>query len=446
MFKKAIFSLLGFFSVSAYMGGVGRFDSVGGTYAEQTRVNDDKLLYYEMYTNSPIGELSKSSSEVPKQTAFGESSITPVIKRVKISTGDEMKYTYADAVEGVPTYGDKDPAAGGVVAFKNKVARVNLIKSPAFQVVGKVSQQRAASTISTPLPDLTKKMALLWAQRWLENELAGGILNGCSPSGLKTTSDGGLGVSQGIGSGVGAGIPLMCKNVWTHDGGFPTYTDYATHTLWNAKVNSDINNIDAAADDMFTIAFHEEIRAHLDDIQWESVLYQGKGYKALAYADPEVMWRLWKLLATQYTYATPRSDDNKVFRTSMNIELNEILYMPWPNLKKYRPAYNASNGYPDFGPLTTGTDPLRYSTSSKIAPVIYLGGGALSEGYNDVILTTWNTKPHNGPTDVVVHMWECFMRNEWYAQDGRTLTEASAVENRNSLIAFFYEPGVGKSS
>jgi hypothetical protein len=144
--------------------------------------------------------------------------------------------------------------------------------------------------------------------------------------------------------------------------------------------------------------------------------------------------------------STPRSEDERAYSTDRNIEVNGILYMPWPNLKKYRPAYNGTNGYPDFGPLTTGTDPLRYVTSSKIAPVLYLGGGALAEGYNDVLETTWNTKPHNGPTEVVVHMWECFMRNEWYAQDGRALTEASAVENNNSLIAFFYEPGVGKSS
>lgn len=437
--KKLLFLLLGLFSTAMFADGVGRFDSIGGAYDEQTDFDFQKMLYYQMYTQSLISNLAARPGGTPGMRAFSGGLLSPVIKRTKITIGDMLRYTMAEAVRGLVTYGDKQPSAGGFLQFKNREARVNSIKSPAFQVVGKMSQQRASGSI-TNIPETTKQQAISFGSEEMEFQAIGGILHGASDAALKTTANGGLGVSLGVGSGGGAGVPLMCKNFFTPDDGFLTYS--TTVATYNSTVNTAINDIDAAAADMFTLAFHQKIRARLDDIKWESVSYGGKQYKAIAPCDPEIMWRLKRLLGAIDIYSDTRGlEQNRYYHALKPIELDEILYFSWPNMKKYRPAYNATTVRPDFGPLTAGTDPRDYSTTSSIGMVHYLGAEALWEGFNDQLKVTWNHAPHDGPQECVVHMMEAFGRSEWYAKDGRT--DVAAVENRNSLTACFYEPGVG---
>jgi hypothetical protein len=438
MFKKHLNFLLGLFCIALYSDGVGRFDPIGGTYDEQTTYATNKALYYAMRTRSLIADLSRTSGGVNEMESFPGLQLNPVIRRKKIDKGDMIRDTMVEAVRGLVSYGDMPVRAGGFLEFKNQESRVNQIDSPAYQVVGKMSQQRVKETLPD-LPEITQQQAIEFMREELEFQAIAAILQGASPAILETAANGGSGISLGVGAGAGAGVPLMGKNWYTTDTGFITYdTTPATH---NSTVNDAVNGIDAADADKFTLAQHNLIRARFDNIPWEPVTIGGKRYKAIGAMDPDMMWRLRSLLATYNQYAMPRGKDNPLFNNNYQIEMDDIIYFSWPNLKKYRPAYNATTLRPDFGPVTAGVDPRGYSTSSSYGLVIYLGGNALLEGFNDELWTTTKTYDHGKGWEVSAHMMEGFVRSEWYAKDGRT--DTTACENRSSLIAAFYEPGIG---
>jgi len=438
MFSKTITSILGLFCTALFVAGVGRFDPVGGTYDEQTTYETDKQLYYGMRTRSLIADLSSTSGGVNEKEAFPGYDLNPVIRRKQIAEGDMMRDTMLESVTGLVTYGDHPVAAGGFLQFKNQEFRVNQIDSPAYQVVGKMSQHRVKKTIPD-LPAKTKQQAMEFMREELEFQAIPALLQGASPSVLKTAATGGLGASLGVGSGAGAAIPLMGKNWFTPDTGHITYN--TTPATWNSTVNNAVNGIDAADADKFTLTFHEKIRAHIDTIPWEPVGIGGKRWKTIAAADPDIMWRIKSLLATYNQYAMPRGQGNPLFNDNYAIELDDVIYFSWPNLKKYRPAYNATTVRPDFGPVTAGVDPRGYTTTSSYGMVLYLGAGALLEGYDTSLWTTEKEYDHGKGWEVSAHIMNGFVRSEWYAKDGRT--DASACENRASLVAAFYEPGIG---
>lgn len=438
MLEKYLKVIIGLFCTALFVEGVGRFDSVGGTYDEQTTYETDKQLFYSMRTRSLIADLSSTSGGVNEMESFPGYDLNPVIRRKQITEGDMLRDTMVEAVTGLVTYGDMPVRAGGFLQFKNQEFRVNQIDSPAYQVVGKMSQQRVKKTLPD-LPMETKRQAIEFMREELEFQAIPALLQGASPAVLTAVSSGGLGVSLGVGSGAGAGIPIMGKNWFTPDTGYITYN--TTPATWNSTINDAVNGIDAAAADKFTLTFHEIIRGQLDTIPWEPVGIGGKRYKAIAACDPDIMWRLKGLLATYNQYAMSRGSTNPLFNNNYQVELDDVIYFSWPNLKKYRPAYNATTVRPDFGPVTAGVDPRGYTTSSSYGLIIYLGANALLEGYNDELTTTVENYKHGKGWEVAAHIMEGFVRSEWYAKDGRT--DATACENRSSLVAAFYEPGIG---
>jgi hypothetical protein len=273
----------------------------------------------------------------------------------------------------------------------------------------------------------------------IEFEAIPALLQGGSPGALKGVSEGGLGVSLGIGTGAGAGVALMNKHWYTPDTGFVTYS--VTPATYNSSVNDAVNGIDVDAADRFSLITHQVIRAKLDDELWNPVEINGKRYKAIAATDPDIMWRLRHIMKTDNTYARERGASNPIFNVDYMIELDDILYFSWRNLKKYRPAYNATTAVPDFGPLATGVDPRKFTVTSTNGLIIYMGANALVEGYNDAIEVNEENARFNKGLEVAAHMQLAYIRGEWYAKDGRTDTDA--CENRSVLCAAFDEPGVG---
>ena len=444
MFKLILTVLFAFINAVAGAGGVGRFDSHDGTYNAQTDFGWYKQLYYQARTRSLIADLSRTAGGQGEVEAFSGTGLSSVIKRVKISSGDMMRFTLEENVSGLPTYGDTPVRGGQFLEFKNMEARVNNIDSPALRVVGKMSQQRVRESIQN-LPAETKRQVLDYMAEQLEFEAIPALLVGGSPSVHKPLSEGGLALNLGIGNGAGAGVPLMNKNWYTPAGGFLAYN--TTPATWNTAVNTAINGVDADAGHQFALATHQIIRAKLDDLLWNPVTVNGKKYKAIAGCDPDIMWRLRALLKTDYTNARERGKENPIFNVDYMIELDDVLYFSWRNLKKYRPANSstAATG-PDFGALSENKDPRGYTYSSprNQAMVIYMGANALVEGYNDAIEVNEENARFKKGLEIAAHMQEGFVRGEWYAKDGRTSTDA--VENRSVLCAAFHEPGVGQTA
>lgn len=434
--------LLSLFALQFFDDGVGRFDSVGGTYDENTSFSFGKQIYYTARPKCLFANVPNAVRGAFETTG----TVGAIIDRVKINEGDMVRFTLQDHITGMPGYGDQPVRAGGFLAFKNMEARVNNIDSPAIQIVGKMSQQRVRQSIAN-LPASTRKEVTDWCAVQTEFEAISAFLQGASPSVMTGTSDGGLGVSLGIGSGAGAGVPLMNKHWFTPDTGFITYnTTPATH---NYTVDDAIYGIDSSSNDQFTYGYHLKIRSYMDEILMEPVTWMGQQLKSVAFTDPEIMWRLAKtILADVNKYQMPRGKENPFWNSRDIIILDEIAYISCPYLKKYRPTAvgtgdNSGTSGPAFGPLTAKTDPRTYTTTSTNGLVIYAGAGALKEGFNDSIDITEEYSAHRKSLEIAGHFMQGFVRGEFYAKDGRTAS-ADSVENRSVICAAFNEPGVGE--
>lgn len=440
IYKTLIGILLVLFAAPAFGAGVGRFDSVGGTYDENTALNISTQMYYQARARSMMTALGSTKGGVNQMGAFdGGASLQSVISRKEITQGDMVRFTMEDNVKGKVTYGDTAVRAGGFLAYKNKECRVNNIDTPAIQVPGEMSQLRVKGSI-TDIPAAVRRQVIDFLNDQDEYEFIPALLNGASPGLLKDPSDGGLGVSLGNGSGGGAGVALMNKWFYTPDTSFCAYS--TTPATYNSTVNDAVNGIDAAATDMVTLAALDVIRAKLDDIYFEPVDLLGRRVKAAAACDPAVMWRIKGLFSEWNKYAMPRGADNPLWSTKDIILYNEIAYFAWPNLRKYRPAYNAATGVPDFGPVTADADPRTYTNTSTNGLIAFMGADAVLEGYNAAIEVYPEEGRFKKSLEYSARKKVGYMRGEWYCKDGRAAS-VDNTENRSLVLAAFHEPGVG---
>lgn len=424
-----------------YGEGQGEWGSRGSDDNEyNTGVGYEKQIFNEVLTKTFVGSLSKRNKSVNQLEALGlDGGIdksTFIWKRT-ITEGDEYRLTHEDAIVGNGTYGDKPVAAGPALGYKNQNFRINQTKSPAAQVPGIMQQQRVAKSL-TGLSEATRQAAITWMAEEVEFDAIISYLYGASKSLLKSRADGGLAVNLGPESGIGAGTPLFGMHMYTTDTGFITYDGSALSTH-NSLVNDAINGIDAAAADKLTLSQHEKIRTKLDQEKFLPGTINGQEIKALALTDPDICTRLGKnILRTDYGTSGPRENDykNRIFRVDYTILLDGILYIPVENLRKFRPAYNATNGYPDIGPGLT-QDPREYTNSETIGWVIYCGAGSLLWGTNGMVEVS-EGRPKHKKDGQEWSAWQKFgiKRNQWDTYDGRSESTCNSV-----LLAAFYEPG-----
>lgn len=425
--------------MAAYADGSGSFDSRGGTNDENTSVDYGMQMFYSARARSIVKDLTSTVGGTNEMGAFEAPSIAGCIERKEITTGDEIIYTLEENIKGLVSYGDKPVAGGDFLSYKNMYARVNRIDTPAIQVPGDMSQQRVAKIIKD-IPSAVKRQVVDFMAEQFEFEFIPALLNGASPSLLSTTANGGLGVSLGNGAGGGAGVPLMNRWFYTPDTGFCTYSD--TPATYNSTVNDAINGIDASADDKVTLNAIDIIRAKLDDIYFSPVTIGGVKVKAAVACDPDIMWRIKRLFDDWNKYAMPRGKDNPFFNTD-TILYNDMMFFSWVNLKKYRPAYSAALGYPTFGPVSEGTDPRTYTTSSSLGLMMFMGARCAIEGYNGSIGIEPKRGDFGKSLEYAGNMKLGYERAEWYAKDGRA-SSVNNTENRSLVIAAFYEPGVAQ--
>lgn len=414
------------------------FDSVGGANDEQTGFAFDKQMFMEARTRTFIGSLSKPSDMVRSMEAGSQSlDGSQCIARKEITEGDEVRYTMQEHMSGTPSYGDMPVNRGDFLGYKNQYARVNIIKSPGVPIQGEMAQQRVKASI-TDIPAAVKSEVVDYIAEEMELQAIGALIWGASPSILLPTSEGGLGVSLGVGAGGGAGVPLMPMHFWTPDSGKVAYN--TTVATYNSSVNNAINGIDAAADDSVSLVKLKQIsRLRERNKFWPTVL-NGKKYKAINLCDPDLWYRIDHLLGDSYKYARERGADNPLFGITHQLEYLDELFISVPNLEKFRPAYNAS-GTPDFGAGING-DYRSYTTSSTNALMISISQRALVEGYNGSVRLTQKEGDHEDGLEISARTKLGYMRGEWYAKDGRADTTNAAV-CYSVFVSAFYEPGVG---
>lgn len=422
------------------VGGRGVFDSIGGTYDEQTSFGFDQTLYTEARDRSLVGKFSHSGrNDIDHFIAGGPTKSldsSAIIVKKTIRSGDMVRFTMQEHMSGNPTWGDNAVRRGDFLAYKNLEARINVIKSPAVPLQGEMALQRAKESIRNPKGALRKEVVDYMAQE-MDYEFLLTLGFGASKSAMQSIANGGLAVNLGVGSNGVAGTPLMPKNFYSKDAGFMAYNDTpATH---NATVNGHMNTCTAGAD-AITLLIIKTIRRQLDRLRFEAYL-DGEKYKAICVMDPDLWYHLDHLLHDDYELAKPRKTDHEIFGVDHQLVYQGILFLNVPNLEIFRPAYDNAQGYPDMGP-NMSSDPRSYTTASSIAWAFFLGSGAVFEGNNGGIRITEEEGYHTDGYEIGARMKHAFIRGEWYAKDGRAAAAANCYCN-SVLAAIFYETGVG---
>jgi hypothetical protein len=438
LLTKRLFSivLLSLMVNPCMAGGPGTFDSIGGTYDDQTHFYLYRTLFMQARAKTFLGPLSKGSKDVVAGSGqVGTIDGTAVIHREKIDSGDMVRFTQQEHMTGMPTFGDQSHRRGDYLAYRNLEARVNLIKSPAVPIQGEMAIQRVKASIQN-IPAAVRAEVIKYMAEEMEYEAIVSMLYGASKSCLIPTSSGGLGVTLGIGGT--AGRPLMPMNFYTTDTGFCTYS--ATGSTYNSTVNDAINGIDAAAADSISLTQIDIICDKFDKLNWGSVFLNSRKYKAVALCDTAIWYRLRNLLKTDWSAAMERGKMNPIFNIDMQLEYKDILWLPVTNLAKFRAAYNSGDGYPTFG-AGLYTDPRTYTSSSTNALVVFCGNKAILEGYNGMIEVREDKGYMGDGHELAARMKLGYMRGEWFATDGRT--DSSAYYCNSLIVAAFYEPGVG---
>jgi hypothetical protein len=426
-----------------FAGGPGYFSSVGGTYDEQTNFDFERQLFYEALTQTFIGSLSKSHAKVEPMIAGGmDQSVdgSAAIWRKRISKGDMVRQTLQEGARGLPTYGDLAVARGDFLPYQNQEYRVNQIDSPAIPIQGRNSRRRAKFSL-TDIPAEVKKAVIDWAAEQMEYEAIIGYLYGASPSVLKGTADGGLGAVLGIGGS--AGVPLCPRYFYTAQGGWSTYS--TTQATWNLTVSDAVGAITQGAAGEVTLNMLKIIRRQLDKEHHQSMMLNGKKYKAVVLTDPDVWYRIDHLLGGTYQAARERAKENPVFGVDYQLEYLGMLFLNTPNLELFRAADDNTNNIPDIGPANganvLASDPRAFTPTNTNAWMIFLGAGSLLEGYDDAVWTTTETGRHGKGLEIGAHLDLGFKRGDWFAQDGRTAITAAI--SYGCTTACVYEPGVG---
>jgi len=416
------------------------FDSRGGSYDQQTQVTFNKQLFREQFARTIIGSLAKPGPHVAGKTSFASPAIdsSTFIWQQSFAgmPGDEKRITLSEAFNGMGVHGDLHTRSGEFLEFMSQAYRINTVKSPGFQVHGAENRKRVAASIMN-MPGEVRTGANNWMAQEDMYDFLIALYYGADKTALNSLATGGLAVNLGPGSGIGAGTPLCGMHQYTTDEGFITYDGSALSTH-NSLVNDAINGIDAAAADKITLAQLQKIREKLDDLHFLPGTLNGQQYKALAPCDPQIARRIAYILKDDYKNGMERGKSNPIFNCDYQIEFEGVLYVSVPDMKKFRPSYNAANSRIDIGPNLT-SDPRTYSNTSTNASIFYLGAGAVLMAH-DGQATAHIANAQYGPQDgmgISLHKRRTMMRNQWETKDGRTESKCY-----NVLAAHFYEPGI----
>ena len=426
--------------------GKGQFTTRDGAYGKQTSLSFFKKLYYEMRQRSILSKLAGKTVDGTSGQEFSLDS-SNIIDRNLIQTGDTVTKTLQEHIAGMPTYGDMPVNNGDFIAYKNIDARINNIDTMAIPVQGKMQQQLVAASI-TDLPGAVQNEVTEFLAKQEEYEFLISLFAGASPSVLKAANKGGLAMKLGFNALGAAGAPLACRNIYTTgrtgyaNGGMIPMTD-ATPSVWNAAVNTAIGQMTTNTTDKIDRSWLKKIRKQLDRLKFAPVTVGKTKYKAVVLCDDDVYSRIAGIIEDVAAPGATKTDDNPQVTGFDKLFWRDLLFICVPDLNTFRPA--TGTGAPKWGPVTEtdpmSVDPRTFANGSNTGVMVFLGGGAVIEGYKDEIEVTTDIGIHKKGVSVAGHIMKGFVRTEWNAYDGRPATDAKAVQNFSSLIVLSYEPG-----
>lgn len=165
----------------------------------------DRQAVYEMRKRSAFGMLSKPMSGKTRGRDSSEVDIDPsktsAVLYKTITQGDTVNWTMEKVLKGAPIFGDRVPEKGPYLDFWHTEVKLNLIKSPAFQIKGEFEEMKAASTLDGNDEQRIRAQAILWNAALYSHDHIKASLCGASDNLLASQADGGLALDLGRGAG-----------------------------------------------------------------------------------------------------------------------------------------------------------------------------------------------------------------------------------------------------
>jgi hypothetical protein len=364
-----------------------------------------------------------------KQIDIGNSSI---VQEKTITIGNEFRTTMMEYLNGDATYGDEAVASGGYAYYKHARGYVNQTDSPAWQLPGRCSLKQAAEVITNPKGDL-----MMGIERWVAEEIdiewVRSAVMGGSRGVLSSSADGALGITL---PGASAGQYRSCYNFYTPVDGVVTASRIrATH---EGNVNTALGNLANNAASHFDLGEHDALVNLCDQYYQEPATIGGRQYKAVFICDRALIWRLFSRSQTLENLAKEARERGKSNPTLDHIsawELDDILYIPYRLIEKYRPATGGSVA--TYGP-GLDADPRNYTNSSALALGLLMGAKSFLRGRDKRVWITTEVERHGKGVEYSAHWDDGWVRNEWDAKDGRT-----EMENPHMFVGCWYDAGIG---
>jgi hypothetical protein len=364
-----------------------------------------------------------------KRIDIGNSSLT---QEKTITIGNEFRTTMMEYLSGNANYGDEQVASGDYAQYKHSRGYVNECKSPAWQLPGRCSLKQAAEVITNPKGDL-----LMGIERWVSEEMdidwvRSGLMGG-SRGILSATADGALGITL---PGASAGQFRSCYNFYTPTSGVVVAS--RTRATHESNVNTALGTLGNNANSHFDLGEHDVLVNLCDQYYQEPATIGGRQYKAVFLCDRAIIWRLFARSGTLETLAKEareRGASNPALDHISAWELDDILYIPYRLIEKYRPA--TGSGVCSYGP-GLDADPRNYTNSSKLALGMLMGAKSFLRGRDKRIWITTEVGRHGVGVEYGAHWDDGFVRNEWDAKDGRT-----EMENPHMFVCTYYDAGIG---
>jgi len=168
--------------------------------------SNQRKTQYQVRRRSIFGPLSqtvKGKVAAEGQASRGvDPSKTAAVSVQELSQGDEVRWSMEKVLSGIPTFGDRVPNKGGYLDWLHASTKLNLVKSPAFQVKGEFERMKQASTIDTNDAEAIRSQLVLWNATQYAHDHYIAFLKGATDNLLQPVSNGGVGLDLGRGAGV----------------------------------------------------------------------------------------------------------------------------------------------------------------------------------------------------------------------------------------------------
>jgi hypothetical protein len=403
----------------------------------------DKGAYRMATVRGVFGELNAFRSNGDVETDHKGNTVTitsgaksPVWEKTP-TENNTVRFTMVEPSGGMATYGDADTKPGEHTNFMHASVECRRVRSPAFPVLGFESQDNAKRAVPD-LAKLVKENLIQWASEEMDFDGFRGLLEGRS-RGLGMTVDGGKAISLFNGTSGQIRVPWNC---FVGNSGTLVNQNASSAATHNGNLATAINGLTASDTNYFSYKTHGLISLAVDELLLKPVTIGGVQYRAVVIIDQRNIDRMRQddKLLSLWTNATARADDNKALYRRGRLVLDDILYMPVTQLRKFRPV--AESGTVRFG-AGDNYDPRKYVGTSDITITMVLGAGALMRARRKKGLAfTAKRGDHKLPDDgyeMSAIYDDGWMRQEWYNKDER----AAQMKCDSSFFLFHRDAGPG---